>query len=609
MADSWQAACDAYQRAITASEVESKIDPENEPYRSKYRARELLREVRALLAPGAEEESAGQGGSQGVEEDRGRLQAARLAVIEFRLGVNHTETEEMSAGEEHLVKAVRVLERCRMAHDCVSIYIQAQNNLGILWADRGEIIIAQTYLESAESLYCQYMKNIGKPPTDPDEHFTLEEQTVTEQERAKRFERVYTHTLYYLAQVYKHLKQDEKAAQYCHTTLQRQLEYDGYSPVEWAINAATLSQYYLGKQCYMEARHCLAASTVIFSKAGQIPFPEAAKETDESEQERLDHLRQNKAEIARCWVKYCLNLLADARKKLEDNIGELDVDLQEELKAERKKHEDEKEKGRKRAVLFGSSDLYDSILAVEEKVDCSLPLDFKEAREVFLVGQNYINEAKEYFQLDGHVTDHIEVIQDHSVLFKVLAFFEEDYERRCKMHKRRVDMLEPLCKELNPQYYLLICRQLQFEMADTYYEMMDLKVAIGNKLDEMDSHTIKKINSLAQSAIKFYEMFLDSLRSPDKKFPDKLEEDVVRPALVAKFHIARLYGKLITADGKKQLENMQISLNYYSFVVNYCADHEEAIKSVETELELATEMVALLPAQMERLRIQLSSFS
>ncbi|XP_066456742.1 KIF-binding protein isoform X1 [Eleutherodactylus coqui] len=591
MADNWDLVCDTYQRALTASDVESKSDPENEPYRSKYRARELLREVRALLGP---------------EEDD---EAARLGVVEFRLGVNHTETEEMSAGEEHLVKAARLLERCRLSHDCVSVYIQAENNLGILWADRGEIIIAQTYLESAESLYCQYMKKIGKPPLDPDEHFTSEEQRLTEQERAKRFEKVYTHTLYYLAQVYKHLKQDEKAAQYCHTTLQRQLEYDGYNPVEWAINAATLSQYYLGKQCYMEARHCLSAANVILSKAGQIPSPEAAKETDEAEQERLDHLSQKKAEIARCWVKYCLNLLADARKKLEDNIGELDADLQEELKAERKKQEDEKEKGRKKAVLFGSSDVYDSILAVEEKVDCSLPLDFKEAREVFLVGQNYINEAKEYFQLDGHVTDHIEVIQDHSALFKILAFFEEDYERRCKMHKRRVDMLEPLCKELNPQYYLLVCRQLQFELADTYYEMMDLKVAIGNKLDELDSHTIKKINSLVQAAIKFYEMFLDSLRSPDKKFPEKLEEDVVRPALVAKFHIARLYGKLITTDAKKQLENMQTSLSYYTFLVDYCAENEEAIKSVETELELTKEMVALLPARMERLRIQVSSFS
>ncbi|CAH2322022.1 KIF1-binding [Pelobates cultripes] len=451
------------------------------------------------------------------------------------------------------------------------------------------------------------MKEIGKPPMDPDDHFLSEEKQLTEQERSKRFERVYTHTLYYLAQVYKHLKQDEKSAQYCHTTLQRQLEYDGYSPVEWAINAATLSQYYLAKQCYMESRHCLAAANIIFSKAEQVVSPETTKE-NESEQDRIEFLGQKKAEIARCWVKYCLNLLQDSRKSLEDNIGELDVDIQDELKAQRRKEEDEKERGRKKAVLFGSSDIYDSILAVEEKVDCSYPLDFKEAREVFLIGQNYVNEAKEYFQLDGHVTDHIEIIRDHSALFKVLAFFEDDYERRCKMHKRRVDMLEPMCKELNPQYYLLVCRQLQFELADTYYEMMDLKVAIGNKLDELDSHTIKKINTLAQSAINYYEMFLDSLRSPDKKFPEKLDEDVLRPALVAKFHIARLYGKLICTDQKKQLQNMQTSLNYYLFLVEYCERYEDAIKSVETELELSKEMVALLPTRMERLRARLTSF-
>jgi len=57
----------------------------------------------------------------------------------------------------------------------------------------------------------------------------------------------YTHTLYYLAQVYKNLQQYERAGQYCHSTLQRQLEYKQFVPLEWAINAATLSQYYITK--------------------------------------------------------------------------------------------------------------------------------------------------------------------------------------------------------------------------------------------------------------------------------------------------------------------------------------------------------------------------
>lgn len=35
-----------------------------------------------------------------------------------------------------------------------------QNNLGILWSERDEIKTAQTYLESAEALYNQYMKEV-----------------------------------------------------------------------------------------------------------------------------------------------------------------------------------------------------------------------------------------------------------------------------------------------------------------------------------------------------------------------------------------------------------------------------------------------------------------
>lgn len=37
----------------------------------------------------------------------------------------------------------------------------------------------------------------------------------------------------------------------------------------------------------------------------------------ETESERREKLIQQRAEIARCWIKYCLNLLQDAKKLLE----------------------------------------------------------------------------------------------------------------------------------------------------------------------------------------------------------------------------------------------------------------------------------------------------
>uniref|UniRef100_A0A4W3K3E0 KIF-binding protein n=1 Tax=Callorhinchus milii TaxID=7868 RepID=A0A4W3K3E0_CALMI len=469
----------------------------------------------------------------------------------------------------------------------------------------GEIEKAQKYLEDAEALYNQYMREIGTAPYDPQEHFMAEEEMLSEQERHKRFEKVATQTLYYLAQVYKHLDMDEKAARYCHTTLQRQLETRDYNPVEWTINAATLSQYYISKvtDYTAQASHGLMVQCVHKTQHSVLAAGEDAVHLHE--QNLHDWLGQKKSDISRCWIKYCLFLLQDSRKLLEDDIAELDPERQDELRAQQAREEEEKERGRKKAVQFGSSETFDSILSAEEKVTCLYPVDFQSARQVFLFGQSHVLESKKFFQLDGHTRDHVEVVQDHSALFKALAFFEEDHERRCKMHKRRVDMLEAVHKELNPQYYLLVCRQLQFEIADAYYQMMMLKVTIANGLEDLDQRNIKKINHLAHAAISSYQLFLDSLRDADKQFPSELESDVLRPALFAKFRMGYLHNKIITAEPRGQLENTQNSLDCYSFVVDYCQSHEEAIAAVEMELELCTEMTGLLAARVKQLRTKL----
>uniref|UniRef100_A0A7N6BAM7 KIF-binding protein n=1 Tax=Anabas testudineus TaxID=64144 RepID=A0A7N6BAM7_ANATE len=600
----WRAVCDKFTNAQHLTDVESRNDPENDPFRSKYKARELLREIYCSLksfeAGEGEEDSGAEsadqrpteqpvdgqkldGFGQGFSGDSpAGLRAAKLGAVEYYLGVNHVDTEELSAGQEHLTNCMKLLERCRVSSENVSLFLH--NQLGILWAGRDEMEQAQGYLETAESIYQHYMKEV-------------------------KFELAYTHTMYYLAQVYKNIGQTERAATYCQSTLQRQLQLNQFSPMEWALNAATLSQYYITKGKYMEGRHCLSAATVISGLAGEVPSEAAAQES-ETECERREQLRQKRAEIARCWIKYCLNLLQDAKKLLEDNIGELDTDRQEELTRQRRRDEEEEEKGRKSALLFGSEDTFDSIATVEERVLCLFPLDFTEARSVFLVGQNYVTQAKEYYQMDGYVTDHIEILQDHSALFRALAFFEEDMERRCKMHKRRVDMLEPICNDLNSQYYLLIRRQLMFELAETYSDMMDLKLTLANRqadTQSLDNHTIKKFNHLCSASAKYFQMFLDSLRSPEGKFPEHLEDDVLRPALVARFRVGRLQSRLISSSLSVQMENLSKSLEDYKYVVDYCETHPAAAHAVETELELSKEMVDLLPLKINRLKAKMAA--
>lgn len=149
----WRDVCDKFTDAQRLTCEESLNDPVNDPYRSKYKARELLREIHCALkslgAGDGEEESGGDGAEQRATdafEDGQRdelftdglcgdsptgLLTARLAAVEYYLGVNHAETEELSAGHEHLMNCVMLLERCRVSSENVSLSIHVRVMLEI----------------------------------------------------------------------------------------------------------------------------------------------------------------------------------------------------------------------------------------------------------------------------------------------------------------------------------------------------------------------------------------------------------------------------------------------------------------------------------------------
>ena len=87
-----------------------------------------------------------------------------------------------------------------------------------------------------------------------------------------------------------------------------------------------------------------------------------------------------------------------------------------------------------------------------------------EAVSVFKFAQTQISIAHGFYQLNGYVTDHIEVAQDASTLYKLLSMFEPSIELKCRMHKRRIDMLEEPASLLSTQHYLMLCRQMWYEI-------------------------------------------------------------------------------------------------------------------------------------------------
>lgn len=197
--------------------------------------------------------------------------------------------------------------------------------------------------------------------------------------------------------------------------------------------------------------------------------------------------------------------------------------------------------------------------------------------------------------------------QDSSQAYCYLAFFEEDDERRAKMHKRRIDMLEELVKELNPAYYLHFCRQLWFELGEVYSDILSIKLEkLHTSKDKPTPHALKKINMLCEKSIENYEQFLYSVKDKNYKMPEKLETDLIRPVISSYAFIGSISMKRIAVDKTTHLSYVQKSYEAYSAVVDICARDKEAADMMHEEFSLCQEMVNILPVKIKKLETELA---
>ena len=62
----------------------------------------------------------------------------------------------------------------------------------------------------------------------------------------------------------------------------------------------------------------------------------------------------------------------------------------------------------------------------------------------------------------GFVTDHINLLQDHSKLYHYLAVFEDDSKRKIAMENRRTQLLQPLLTSLNRTAFDNLHKQVSY---------------------------------------------------------------------------------------------------------------------------------------------------
>ena len=101
-------------------------------------------------------------------------------------------------------------------------------------------------------------------------------------------------------------------------------------------------------------------------------------------------------------------------------------------------------------------------------------------------------------------SDHTKIAQNISTIYKYLAFFESDLSTKCKLHKRRINLLKDIEAKLAVNAYEDLVQDLCYELGSTYENMASLKKDIytkqqeenGKKVGAAQAKQIKKINDL-----------------------------------------------------------------------------------------------------------------
>ena len=615
-----------YDQAETLLDIN---DPESEPYKSKYECRKRLDEIISVLHDQNENDNVTIEHSNAIE-----------ASLYCLLGCINIEVQELAQGEKDLLASLSLLRNVKRKEFVVLTAVKANNQLGILWCIRDEHEKAKYYLDQAQDIYEDFIdhryknQDVCGEVSNPGIYGLRDLLNVNNlcsnipntYEKEKALDLLNAYTYYYLAQVFQKLEEPKKSAECCHKTLSKQLELKEYKALEWATNAATLSHHYIAYQNFRAAKSHLGAATFVLERFKQELESREFGENEEDEKEDLQEtVMKCEADIARSWGKYTLVLLQTSMDAiLEEGVENVASGLQHQDESSSMYVEDIEEGENQSMTSQLQSkeeelpDYIDDFPSIEIDPDLlGIPdekgKNFEESRSIFLPGQRFFNKAKRiFYTMNEHCTDYAEINQDLSQMHKILIYFETDPERQFKMHKRRIDLLEELTKELNISVYKLLVRQILFEIAETYSAMMDIKLEKWRKqqtINASDNLQLKnKINSLVGLSINNFTTFHETLKQSDGSgFPETFSEDTVRPALVAHFHMGRLYDKYVGIPdiSQEKLKNKLQSYCHFKSIVDYCAKHDGVEEIMKNELPICKELVQLMPIKIQRMKQEL----
>lgn len=557
----------------------------------------------------------------------------------YMLGVNYYLTEEPSRAETSLIKSIhflsvlnqgeRTLPPCSPDIDLDSIgdmceyqkeyytldsilskvhcvvqqapkniaFVQyltdAYNYVGMIWYNRNEYERAETLFKRAEQLYTYFAVDLNEEAKSDELRHAMEN--------------MHTLTTFYLAQVYGMMKNTVASSQYCFLTLQRQLRSGlEFNKREWAKNCMGLSSFFLSHDGFSQSYHFIKAASYILQKDET-----SAEVTDEEYQRARANIELSEAEFYYTQLLRSKELIEQCNPERIDWDGSVLRDLSDE------------DKNTPSPLLTLNMEL--PRLVFDEFPSDLVPVDsehyllrtFEEALPVFKRAKSLYEKSFKFFVLDGYVSEHVSGTQQLSRMYRVLAFFETDMDRKYAMHLRRSALLSAIIDELNEQYYMDILKQISFELGEIHVECFELlqqkaQLQQRRQSSQNKSSNIKRINHECSEAIKYFNRFCgyfnkDRTRTGYKHQTNYSDvgavevEEQNRPAFLrAHLSLARMYYNLLTNYNLKLSEFLVASLKEYEYIIKYTS--VIPVPNMDEELAMVRQMVTMLPVKIQELR-------
>lgn len=429
------------------------------------------------------------------------LAAAYLNIS--KVYVKSTEINELRTGVEHLTRCMQLLKENQIDRKALLTSIAALNELNLV-CDKLEEDKKHTYkfLNLAMELYWKY--TVKDDYADPIHIATIVNIKEEESNPKIILDNLHFITLQELGiHYFAEPKDKHRFICYVHHMLNNVLSVmisEGKSfeekSFDWALTLFDLSKYFLANDRFTEARHHIATADYVLYRFSE----DRLKTLGEKDKSKFSHLYDSYEYIcavsARCWGIYGVSLLRFWMEKFLQNG---------------KEKSNETEKNSKATKLLFSS-LEKELEHMTNQITETCISNLTDAKSIFVQTVRHLGTAKEYFVPETDIESYAKIILEISRAYKYLAGFEQQRDKQIKLHKRRVDFLEEVCKKfhaiINVDSELLTYKEVWYELVTSCSTVMNLTFE-ESLYNESFKKLSKKVDRFANLILENIDLYVN----------------------------------------------------------------------------------------------------